>query len=161
MSAYAQGSSVSIVSSLGELDKLVSKYGATGFAYGRDDQAEATKVMFRIADRMVRFSIDKPDPKDFVRSPAGFNRRAPAEAQRFADAEERRRWRSLVLVTKALLVAVSDGIISLSDAFLAFTVLPSGQTAGGWLEPQLDTVYATATMPALLPGGQERAAIES
>lgn len=161
MSAYAQGSSVPIANSLGELDKLVSKHGATGFAYGRDDQAEATKVMFRIADRMIRFTVFKPKAADFRRSPGNATYRTPDAAQRFADAEERRRWRALVLVVKALLVGVSDGIISLSDAFLAFTVLPSGETAGGWLEPQLDTIYATATMPALLPGGDVRAAIES
>jgi hypothetical protein len=34
---------------------------------------------------------------------------------------------------------------------LPFTVLPNGQTAGQWLAPQIEKVYLTGYMPALLP----------
>lgn len=151
MSSYAQGTEVSIIRSIGELDKLVTKHGATGFAYGRDDGTATTRVMFRIADRMVRFEVEKPGVQDFRRTPTGLARSLDA-ATKLADAEEKRRWRSLVLVVKALLVGVADGVITLGDAFLPYTVLPGGQTVGEWAAPQLDTAYATAQMPALMPG---------
>jgi hypothetical protein len=160
MSSYAQGTDVSIIRSIGELDKLVTKHGATGFAYGRDDGSNRTRVMFRIADRMVRFEIEKPDVGEFRRTPTGLVRSLDA-ATKLADAEEKRRWRSLVLVVKALLVGVADGVINLSDAFLPYTVLPGGQTVGEWAEPQLEIAYATASMPSLMPGAApEQRAIE-
>jgi hypothetical protein len=152
VSSYAQGTDVSIIRSIGELDKLVTKHGATGFAYGRDDGTNQTRVMFRIADRMVRFDVAKPNIDEFRRTPTGRSR-ALSEATRLQDAEEKRRWRSLVLVVKALLVGVADGVISLSDAFLPYTVLPTGETVGEWSAPQLDVAYATAQMPQLMPGG--------
>lgn len=159
MSDYARGTDVSIARSISELDRLVAKHGATGFAYGRE--AGRARVMFRIADRMVRFDIESPGVEEFRWTPTR-QRRTDATAVRMADDEEKRRWRSLVLVVKALLVAVADGVISLSDAFLPYTVLPGGQTVGEWAEPQLETAYATAQMPALMPGGMpSRPAIEA
>lgn len=151
MSSYASGTDVSVIRSIGELDKLVSKHGATGFAYGRNDDTASTRVMFRIADRMCRFDVVKPSVQNFRRTPTGLARSGQA-AEKLADAEERRRWRSLVLVVKALLVGVADGVIDLSDAFLAFTVLPNGSTVGEWAGPQLDVAYASARMPTLMPG---------
>ena len=147
--SYAERTSVNVVASISELDKMVTKHGATGFAYGRD--SGRNRVMFRMADRMVRFEVPSPDWHDFISTPAG-RRRTQRAAQDLANAEERRRWRSLVLVVKALLVGINDGVISLSDAFLPYTVLPSGETVGEWAGPQLDTAYATAQMPALMPG---------
>lgn len=152
MSQYASGTDVSVIRSIGELEKLVSKHGATGFGYGRDDQTARTRVVFRIADRMVRFEVEKPDLNDFKKTPTG-RPRALSEATRMTDAEEKRRWRALVLVVKALLVGVSDGVINLSDAFLPYTLLPSdGRTFGEWAEPQLDVAYATGEPLALMPG---------
>jgi hypothetical protein len=151
---YAAGTDVSIIRSIGELDKLLTKYGATGFAYGRDDTTARTRVMFRIADRTCRFEIEKPDVAEFSRTHTGRPRELQAATQ-FADQEEKRRWRGLVLVVKALLVGVTDGVISLSDAFLPYTVLPGGGTVGEWFEPQLDTIAATGQMPALMPGARE------
>jgi hypothetical protein len=161
MAQYASGTTVSVIRSIGELDKLLSKHGGTGFAYGRDDATATTRVMFRLADRMCRFEIVKPSWQDFSRTPTGL-RRDQAAATRLADAEEQRRWRGLVLVVKALLVAVNDGVIDLSAAFLPYTVLPSGETVSEWAAPQLDVAYATAQMPELMPGAMPspRLAIE-
>ena len=157
--SYAQGTDVAISRSVNELDRLVSKHGATGFAYGRD--RGKARVMFRIADRMVRFEIEQPSVEDFRFTPTR-QRRSDTASAKMAEDEEKRRWRSLVLIVKALLVAVADGVITLSDAFLPYTVLPSGETVGEWAGPQLDTAYATAQMPALMPGAvPERRAIEA
>lgn len=152
MASYAAGTEVSIIRSIGELEKLVAKHGATGFGYARDDRTSKARVVFRVADRMVRFEIDKPDPENFRRSPGGRVRRTREEQVKLADAEEKRRWRALVHVVSALLVGVTEGIITLSDAFLPYTMLPDGRTVSEFYTPQLDYVNATATMPSLLPG---------
>jgi len=156
---YAQGTDVSVGRSIGELERLVAKHGATGFGYGTDDEQGYSQVVFRISDRLIRFRVAKPDVADFRRTPT--NRpRSLADARRFAMTEERRLWRSLVLVIKALLVAVADGVIDLSEAFMPYMLLPSGQTIGEWTGPQLDDIYATNRMPTILPGAAERLAIE-
>lgn len=152
MSQYASGTDVSISRSIQELERLVGKHGATGFGYGRDDNEQRTRVMFRIADRMVRFDVHTPDWHDFISTTTG-RRRTQASAMEFAAAEEKRRWRALVLVIKALLVAIADGVITLSDAFLPYTLLPGdGRTFGEWAEPQLDVAYATGGPLSVMPG---------
>lgn len=151
MSNYAAGTDVSITRSIQELEKLVGKHGATGFSYGRDDTEGYTQVVFRLADRLIRFRVNRPDVSEFRRTATGLHRSLPA-AEKFAADEERRLWRSLVLVVKAMLIAVADGVLDLSEAFLPYTLLPAGQTFGEWASPQLDTIYATQQMPALLPG---------
>ena len=65
----------------------------------------------------------------------------------------RQRWRALALVIKAKLEAVEADITTLEAEFLAHIALPSGATVGEWVGPQLDAVYGSGEMPALLPGG--------
>lgn len=153
MASYASGTEVPVSRSIDELDRTVTRFGATGFAYARDDAHDppTARVMFRIADRMVRFDVPTPQVREFLYTPTN-QRRTQAQAERFAAAEERRRWRQLLLLVKALLVAVQEDVVSLADAFLPYTLLPSGQTFAQWAGPQLDTIAATAQMPAILPG---------
>lgn len=158
MSRYAQGTDVSAERSRMELERLLLAHGATGFAYGWDNGEH--RVMFRIADRMIRLSIAEPSRADFRLTPSGKQRRSEAAITEQVAAETRRRWRSLLLVTKARFVAVADGVQTLEDAFMADVVLPDGRTVGEWLHPQLDTAYATAEMPTLLPGTVSRSALE-
>jgi hypothetical protein len=158
MARYAEGTDVSISRSVAELEKLVTKYGASGFSYGRDDTEGFAQVVFRIQDRIIRFRIQRPNPNDddFRLTPTGL-RRSLEGASQLAMAEEKRRWRGLVLVIKALLVAVADDVLTLSDAFLPYTMLPAGNTFGEWAAPQLDTIVATQQMPSLLPGTYHQA----
>jgi hypothetical protein len=161
MSQYAAGTDVSVARTIAELERLVSKYGATGFGYARDDNQRRSRVVFRIADRVVRFDVPQPDWHDFVMTPKTYRRRSQASATQLAAEEEKRRWRALGLVVKALLVGVADGVITLSDAFLPYTVIPGGETFGEHIGPQLDTIYATGQPPSLLPSpAPEMPAIE-
>jgi len=47
--------------------------------------------------------------------------------------------------------AVESGISVFEDEFLANIVLPSGESAGDWMRPQIAEAYRIGTMPALLP----------
>jgi hypothetical protein len=71
------------------------------------------------------------------------------------DRELRRRWRALLMVIKAKLVSVEDGISTIEREFMADVVLPNGKTLGEWVAPQLDAAYQSGGMPALMPGGNE------
>lgn len=51
----------------------------------------------------------------------------------------------------AKLEAVEAGITEFEDEFLAHIVLPSGNTVGNWVRPQIAKSYATGEMPLMLP----------
>jgi hypothetical protein len=84
--------------------------------------------------------------------------RPRAEAERLWHQAIRARWRALFVVVKAKLVAVDSGITTIEREFLADLVLPDGETVGEWLKPQIEEIYATRTLPKLLPG-PERASL--
>ena len=65
--------------------------------------------------------------------------------------ERRAKWRALLLVIKAKLEAVHQGISTLEREFLANTIMPNGQTVADWAEPQLTAAYESGRMPELLP----------
>ena len=63
--------------------------------------------------------------------------------------------RALLLVIKAKLEAVHQGISTLEREFLADTIMPDGQTVAEWAEPQLAKAYESGQMPKLLPDYSE------
>lgn len=129
---FAQDTSVPVERSRSEIEKRLQEAGAAGFGFmrlgnvGAKDSREV--VTFQIANRTVRIEVG-----------------VSADAQ-----EQRRRWRCVLLLVKAKLTAVADGISTVEREFLADIVLPNGQTVGTWLQPQI----AQQKMPLMLgPGG--------
>jgi hypothetical protein len=146
--SYAQGTSVAVDRSRGELERILARYGATGFAYGWDGDTHV--LTFRAHGRIIRFALTVPPMADFVFTPTGQRRHSQEKVRSAHEQEVRRRW--LVLVVKAKLEAVTTGITSFEDEFLAHMVLPNGTTVGDFMGPQLVDVYEHGQMPALLPG---------
>jgi len=156
MSKYAEGTSVDTGRSRIELEKLLRRFGADQFAYAWDESGGREMLGFRIANRQVRIDLPMPDIDDpeFRLTPTGQVRSTSAARDRY-DQEVRRRWRSLVLIVKAKLTAVADGISTIEREFLADLVIADGRTLSQWLEPQLEDAYNRGEIPALLPGLDE------
>lgn len=156
MSTYAAATAVSADRSRAEIEKTLSRYGASSFMYGWDETRAL--VGFVAHDRQVRFVLPMPErgDKEFTRTPTG-RTRTETQAETAYDQAVRARWRALALVVKAKLEAVETGIVGFEQEFLAHLVLPNGQTVGDWVEPQIAEVYASGTMPALMPGIGPRA----
>lgn len=148
---YAEGTTVASERSRLELEKLLRRFGASRFGYAWDHNTE--QVVFTVAGRSVRMNLPMPDPgsAEFTRTPGGKARAVGAAAVAY-DAEVRRRWRSLLLVVKAKLTAVQDGISTIEREFLADVVIGNGQTFGEWIAPQLDQVDH-GNVPIALPRG--------
>lgn len=138
--AYASQTSVPIAQSKAEIERLVTRYGATAFASGW--KPEGTIIMFEAKGRRIRFELPGPDRKKFSR-------------QERYDQEDRRRWRCLVLAIKSKLEAVESGIATFEDEFLAHIVVPGrNETFGQWAGPQIAAAYQRGTaMPPLLGTG--------
>lgn len=150
MTRFAETTSVAADRSRGEIERTLSRYGATGFMYGWDEGGAI--VGFKAQDRLVRFKLSMPDRDEprFVLTPGG-RTRSPAQAETAWEQATRQIWRALLLVVKAKLEAIEAGISTFEQEFLAFITLPDGSTLGEWAAPQIEAAYATAKMPPLLP----------
>lgn len=149
---YAEDTGVSSDQSKRDIERVLGRYGATAFGY----MTEATQVLilFEIEHRRVGIRLPMPDRKsrEITHTPVKGLWRDDAAIERAYEQAIRQRWRALLLIITAKLEAVQSGITTIEREFLADVMLPTGTTVGQWLQPQLNEVYATGTMPALLPG---------
>lgn len=158
--SYAERTSVSVDRSKAELEVLLKRAGAEAFAYAWKDVAiwretarrDVTVRIFQLGFTLKRLPIrvDLPMPglEEFAKSPAGRIRTAlQREAAR--EDEEKRRWRSLVLVVKAKLEAVATGITTIEKEFLADVVV-GGSTVGQEFGGEVCRIVRDGKVPKLL-----------
>lgn len=155
MTRFAENTTVSSDKSRAEIEKVLSRYGASGFMYGWDQDQNPPRagVSFRMAKRHIKFLLPLPvrDSKEFERTPGRGYIRGPEAREQVYEQAVRQRWRALALVIKAKLEAVETGITEFEDEFMAHIVMPDGQTVGQHMRPQIAAAYETGKMPKLLP----------
>lgn len=130
--AFAEGTSVPVGRTRGEIETLVEKYGATRFASGWMDDLKAA-ISFVAHGRLVRFVLPLPTKEQVVatlkKTPRYQWSTPPASVVDNAlAAEQRRRWRCLLLAMKAKLEVVETGIETFEQAFLANIVTADNMT---------------------------------
>jgi hypothetical protein len=147
MARYAADTSVSVDKSRAEIEAILRRYKAEAFGYLTERRGAV--VMFTIGGRHIKFILPMPDPeaKEFTHTPAKGDLRSPEAAEKAWEQACRQRWRALALVIKAKLEAVSAGITTIEDEFMAHTVIPGGQTVGEFMKPQIALAYDTGAMP--------------
>lgn len=148
---YAANTSVPAEKTRAEIERVLTRYGATGFAYGW--KASHARMEFEMRHRRVRVEVPLPDPEaEEFRYGDSWRRRSDSATHAAYEQAVRQRWRAILLIVKAKLEAVESDILLFDDAWLAETVLPNGQTYGEFARPQIDQVYREQRMPPLLPG---------
>jgi len=154
MARYAAKTQVSSEKSKNEIERTLTRYGATEFVYGT--KLEWAVIAFKMVGRQIRFMLPLPDRTDpeFTQYTRGNSRyayeRTEDAAAKLYEQAIRQKWRALALVIKAKLEAVESGITEFEDEFLAHIVLPNGQTMGEFAKPQIEHAYSTGEMPSLL-----------
>lgn len=150
---YAQDTGVSTDQSKRDIERVLGRYGATAFGYLAE--GDQVLVLFEIDKRRVGIRLPMPDRKsrEITRTPVKGLWRDQDGIERTYEQAIRQRWRALLLIITAKLEAVKAGISTVEREFLADVMLPTGATVGQWVQPQLDEIYTSGTMPALLPGG--------
>jgi hypothetical protein len=141
---YASETTVSPEQTRMEIERLLTRYGATGFFYGAEEQVAI--IGFRMKERMIKFRVTMPPSADYERAANG-NKRGERAWFNAWDQGKRSRWRALMLVIRAKLEAVEVGIVEFEEEFMAQTVMPDGQTVAEWMEPQLVEAYSKGLMP--------------
>jgi hypothetical protein len=112
-----------------EIEQLVKKFGAKGFASGWHEGT--ARVQFFAHGRHVRFTV----------MAAGDTR------------EGREKWRALLLLVKAKLVAVDSKIATFEEVFVGDVVLPeTGKTVWESVREPLKLAYEQNRHIPLLPG---------
>ncbi len=150
MPTYAKDTTVSVERSQVELERTLARFGATGFMRGWDNKENVAMLVFEIHQRRVKLIIPMPTPDDVSRRADGSSR--PVQHRKgVLEQATRQRWRALILIVKAKLEAVESGISTIEEEFMANILLPSGQTVGQWMQPQIEAAYLTGAMPPLLP----------
>lgn len=154
MTRFAEGTSVSVEKTRAEIERLVVRYGANQFVTGFD--GSQSMIGFGMRGRTIRFLLSLPDKnsKEFLHTPSKRFMRQPAEREKAWEQACRSRWRALLLVIRAKLEAVECGISTIEDEFMAWTVMPGGQTVGDQLRGQIaDQIASGAPARLMLTGG--------
>jgi len=160
VTAYAERTTVAPEKSRAEIERTLTRFGASHFMYAWSD--EAAVIQFRMKAehgyRQVKFILSLPDEQEYRLDGRGYLR--SESARRAAHEQEiRRRWRTLALSIKAKLDAVQTGLFTFDEEFMPYLVLPDGRTVGEWMKPQIDDIYEQQQMPTeirlALPRGDE------
>lgn len=129
--SYASKTKVPVDRSRAEIERVIHKYGCTQYGTAVDYATGRVQVQFRASDRLVRIEMDTP--KD--------------------DQRRRAKWRSLCLVLKAKLEAVTSRITTFDDEFMPHIVMPDNRTVSQHVAPRIAAVYASGKMQPLLGDG--------
>lgn len=151
MAKYAQGTAVDSARSRIELETMLQRFGAGQIATLTD--IDRCVVQFFARDRMIRLTLSMPgiDDTDFTVTTTGRERTTSA-ARTAYDQEIRRRWRSMVLLVKAKITAINDGIVEFEEEFLPHVVMADGITLYERAKEPIALEYETGKPNQLLLG---------
>jgi len=151
---YAEGTKTPEWKSGLEITQMLKKHGCTQVATFDDDRGNT--FMFALHGLTYRITLVMPDTdkQEFKAEQGGpWGKRGTFLEAKY-QAEVQRLWRSLVLVIKAKLVGVADGIETFEQSFLPYMVTGNGQTVGESIIPQMQEGAALGSIPSrlALPG---------
>ena len=140
---YAEGTRVPVERSIAELKRICEKYGATNFGFLQGDAS--TAVFFKFDSRLYRIDLHFQNNMKYYTETEG----------RKIKAEERRKWRVLILTIKAMFESIENDVLKGHLLLQPFTVLPDNTVLGERISATIEQIYLTGNMPSLLLGGKE------
>jgi hypothetical protein len=143
---FAAGTKVPALQSRIEVEKLLQRAGSRAIGVATTDSQ--AQLVFELERRQIRMLLQFPTVGGFYVDGRG-RRRSPTAAEEARDAEVRRLWRALLLVLKAKLTAIAEGVSTVEREFLPDLVGADGRTVLEVLGPALDASRGTA--PPLIP----------
>lgn len=137
---YAEGTTVTVESSRGEITGILTKHGVMEMGWQTGPTGD--RLLFKLGGRSYMFDIAKPTmPEVRALYPNARDENAKWHA------EWRRRWRAHVLLIKAKLEFASGGDTTAEREFMPYLLVKGGGTLAQWLE-------SDQAMPLLLGDGK-------
>jgi hypothetical protein len=136
---YAERTKVNVFETRSEIEKMLTKAGATAFANATEDGR--AMIQFKMKDRIIRFNLPLP------KSPGA---QASTRERNVHEQKMRQRWRGLLLTIKAKLESIESGIEQFEVAFLAQIVMPGNVTVEQMALPAVAEAYKSGKAPAML-----------
>lgn len=155
--------STAVSSSQRELERILRRYGAQDFHMGSDWEKRLARIGFRVPDSpgskvivpvRLEISIEAVATALGLTKGHGLSRAKPTQSG--WEQAERVAWRHLVLWVDAACAATSAGLQTMSEAFLAHTLVraPDGQIKK--VSTMLDEASGDGGYRALLPAGPQQ-----
>lgn len=144
---YAADTSVPTSRSRDEIERTLTRFGATAFAYMT--QGGRVSIAFEIRNVRVQMTMVLPDRSQYLLDSRG-KRRTESAIDKDHEQACRQRWRTLANGIKAKLAMVDDGISTIEREFLADILTPNGQTVGEILAPEIIAIAESGKVPALM-----------
>lgn len=131
---YAEGTTVSVESSRGEITGILAKHGVSRM--GWQTGPEGDELLFELSGHSYRFQIRKPtlDEVRLMHKADGKDWSRVYDQNAKVAAEWRRRWRANVLLIKAKLEFASGGDTSIEREFMPYMLVGGRQTLAEWIE---------------------------
>lgn len=124
MARYAEGTSVTVPQSRGEISGILAKHGVITQAWGTSPVGD--HLQFELAGKVFRVEIPRPTVADIHRL---FPNHRDTDAK--LGAEWRRRWRATVLLLKAKLEFADGETTTIERELLPYALLADGKTTLG------------------------------
>ncbi len=136
MTHYAEGTTVTVPASRGDITGILTKHGVTTMAWGSNPEGDY--LAFELAGHSFRLDILKPTAQGLWErwKAEGKSERTlkylPNDSQ--VEAEWRRRWRATVLLLKAKLEFADGETSTIEKELLPYILLRDGMTLGTAIE---------------------------
>jgi hypothetical protein len=126
MTPFAAKTKVPVEKTKAEIERLLKRYGATGFATAW--QGNSARIEFIARDWRIRVSVTVPEQEQ----------------------ASRQKWRALLLSVRAKLEMVNGNIVTFEEAFFADIVLPeTGKTVWETAREPVKLAYEGKTVALL------------
>ncbi len=148
-SLYAKETIIEPEQTRNDIEKLLFRYGADTFGYGR--MGTTSIISFRFHSLVIKLTVEEPLLESFFKDSS--DRKRSPEKQKLAWKQAiRSRWRLLLLVIKGRLEMITVGMSSFEEQFMADIVMPNEQRLSDWVRPILEEANRTDRMPMLTSG---------
>jgi hypothetical protein len=151
MAGYASTTKTEVSNSEAEIKKTFNRFGVEDIIIGTIDGY--LSVMFKRYGRpySIRIALPGKDDDAILYTPNRMSKRNNSIAHKAWEQACRSKWRELLLLIKAKLVAIENGIASFDDEFLSYAMLPTRETVGDWANRQMEVMQQTGQLPDLIP----------
>jgi hypothetical protein len=130
MARFAEGTTVTVQSSRGEITGILSKHGVDTMAWGSSPSGD--QLQFELDGCKFRFTIPRPTQAEAYRLFPNSRR----SVEDLLEAEWRRRWRAHVLLIKAKLEFASGGDTTIEREFMPYMLVGGNRTLADWIETE-------------------------